>query len=209
MLALTLVFSLPALLHAQVEIWSPDLVIVNSAQANLATNTIAIFGRNFGKQPPEVKLDAAILVVTSFSPTTIQANLPLGLPPGSYHLIVVAGRGSPRVGLLDVTIGNTGPEGPQGPQGAQGPQGVAGAVGPVGPVGPGGPKGSAGPSGPAGPQGARGIPGIQGQPGPAGPAGLAINPLQVALLKWAPYSGVTFTVGGCRWASPLTAPASG
>jgi hypothetical protein len=161
MLALTLVFSLPAVLHAQVEIWSPNLVIVNSAQANLSTNTIAIFGRNFGKQPPEVKLDAAILVVTSFSPTTIQANLPVGLPPGSYHLIVVAGRGSPRVGLLDVTIGSTGPEGPQGPQRAQGPQGPQGVAGAVGPVGPGGPNGSPGPSGPAGPQGHGGFQGLK------------------------------------------------
>jgi hypothetical protein len=165
MLALTLVFSWPAFLHAQVDIWSPDLVIINSAQANLSTNTIAISGRNFGKQPPEVMLDAATLVVTSFSPTSIQANLPLGLPPGSYHLIVVAGRGFQRLGSLDVTIGNTGLEGPQGPQGPPGVQG------------------------PQGPQG------VAGAAGPVGPAGLAINPLQVALLKWAPYSGVTFSVG--------------
>lgn len=137
MLALTMVFSLPALLQAQVEFWSPGLVFIDSAQANLSTNTIAIFGKNFGKQPPEVKLDAAILVVTSFSPTTIKANLPVGLPPGSYHLMVVAGRGSPRVGLLDVTIGDTGPEGPQGPQGPQGAQGIPGAQGQPGPAGPG------------------------------------------------------------------------
>jgi hypothetical protein len=32
-------------------------------------------------------------------------------------------------------------------------------------------------------------------PGPAGSAGLAIDPLQVALLKWAPYSGVSLPVG--------------
>ena len=31
---------------------------------------------------------------------------------------------------------------------------------------------------------------------PAGPAGPAINPLQVGLLKWATYSGVSFQVEG-------------
>jgi hypothetical protein len=51
-LALALVFSLPAFLHAEFDIWSPDLVIINSERANLSTNTIAIFGRNFGNQPP-------------------------------------------------------------------------------------------------------------------------------------------------------------
>ncbi len=204
MLALMLVFCLPAFLHAELDIWSPDFVIINSAQANLLTNTIAISGRNFGNQQPVVNLDATSLVVTSFSPTAIQANLPAGLAPGSYHLVVGSGREFPRFGLLDVTIGSVGPGGPQGPagpagpqgsqgpQGSPGPQGVAGSAGPVGPAGAQGPPG---PSGPPGPQGAKGIPGAQGPPGSAGPAGLAINPLQVALLKWAPYSGVTFPVG--------------
>ena len=164
MLVLMLVFSLPTLLHAEPDIWSPDSLIIDRAQANLSTNTIAIFGRNFGNQQPAVNLDATPLAVASFSPTDITANLPAGLGPGSYHLTVVAGVVFPRIGLLDITIGNVGPQGPAGSPGPQGPQG---------------------PKGPAGPQGVAGV---------AGPARLAINPLQVALLKWAPYSGVTFPV---------------
>jgi hypothetical protein len=163
-LVLMLVFSLPMLLAAEFDIWSPDFVTIDSAHPNLATNTIAISGRNFGNQQPVVNLGATSLVVTSFSPTAITANLPAGLGPGSYHLAVVARGVFPRVGLLDLTIGNIGPQGPAGPPGPQGPQG------------------------PQGPTGRQGVPGF------ARPAGLAINPLQVALLKWAPYSGVTFPV---------------
>jgi hypothetical protein len=164
MLVLMLLFSLPTLLHAEIDIWSPDFVMIGSAQANLSTNTIAISGRNLGNQQPVVNLDATPLAVTSFSPTAIKANLPAGLAPGSYHLMVVAGGVSQRFALLDVTIGNVGPQGPAGSPGPQGPQG---------------------PQGPAG---------LQGVAGAIGSAGLAINPLQVALLKWAPYSDVTFPV---------------
>jgi IPT/TIG domain len=163
-LVLMLVFSLPTLLNAEFSVWSPDFVTIDSAHPNLSTNTIAISGRNFGNQQPVVNLGATSLVVTSFSPTAITANLPAGLAPGSYHLTVVAGGVFPRVGFLDLTVGNVGPQGPAGHPGPQGPQG------------------------PQGPTGRQGVPGF------ARPAGLAINPLQVALLKWAPYSGVTFPV---------------
>ena len=166
MLVLTLVFCFPALLRAEPDIRSPDSVVINSAQADLLANTIAISGRDFGDLLPVVNLGATALEVTSFSPTTIKANLPEELPPGSYHLLVLAGGVSKRSGSLDVTVGNTGPQG------------------------------ALGPAGPAGPQGPQGPPGPQGAPAPAGPAGLAINPLQVGLLKWAPYSSVSFQVGG-------------
>jgi YVTN family beta-propeller protein len=63
---------------------------------------------------------------------------------------------------------------------------TVGDTGPQGPLGPVGPAGSPGPQGPPGPQGV---------PAP-GSAGLAINRLQVALLKWAPYSGLSFQVEG-------------
>jgi hypothetical protein len=158
MLALALVFTLPSFLHAEFDVWSPEPVFINSAQVNLSTNTITVLGNDFGKQKPEIKLNAVSLVVKSFSPIAIQANLPVGLPSGSYHLVVVVGRVPPRFGTLDVTIGNTGPQGAQGPQGVQGPQGAQGVAGDVGPAGPVGPRGSTGSSGPAGPQGAQGIP---------------------------------------------------
>src|ERR1700675_513820 len=162
MLALMLMFCFPALLEAE----PPDSVVINNARADLLTKTIAISGRNFGDLPPVVNLGATSLEITSFTPTTIVANLPEDLPSGSYRLVVFAGGGSPRFGSLDVTVGDTGPQG------------------------------LLGPAGPAGPQGRQGPPGLQGVPGPAGPAGSAINPLQVALLKWAPYSGVSFQVEG-------------
>jgi hypothetical protein len=168
MLALTLVLAYPAFLHAQFHVYSPDLVTINSAQVNLSTHTIAISGTNFGNQLPEVSLDATSLVVTAFGPAKIQANLPVSLVPGSYRLVVTAGGGLARFGLMDVTVGAVGLQGPQGPQG---PPGMQGRVGPQGPAGVAGPAASAGPS------------------------NLAINPSQVALLKWAPYSGLTFPVG--------------
>jgi hypothetical protein len=161
LLALTLVLAYPATLQAE----SPDLVTINSAQVNLSTNTIAIIGSNFGNQLPEVSLDATSLVVTVFGPAKIQANLPVGLVPGSYRLVVTAGGVPPRFGSMDVTVGAVGPQGAPGPPG---PPGLPGRTGPQGPA---------------------------GVAGPAGSGGLAINPLQVALLKWASYSGLTFPVG--------------
>ena len=91
LLVLTLVFCFPALLPAELAIWSPDSVVIDSAQADLLANTIAISGRNFGDLPPVVNLGATSLAVTSFSPTTLKTNLPADLSPGSYHLVVFAG----------------------------------------------------------------------------------------------------------------------
>jgi integrase len=92
--------------------------LAGSLLADLSGHTIAISGTNFGSTQPTVNLDAMQLAVTSFSPTAIQATLPAGLGPGSYHLVVSNFSTSPpRIGLLDVTIGNAGPAGPQDPQG--------------------------------------------------------------------------------------------
>jgi hypothetical protein len=200
MLALLLLFSSQTLMHAQLATASANHQVVTvSAQVNLSVtpNTIAISGHNFGTSKPTVTLDAMTLAVTSFSQTSINATLPISLPPGSYVLTVVSGNGTPASGL-DVTIGTQGPVGPQGPQGpsgaagpvgqtgptgaqgpagpvgqagAQGPQGLTGATGAVGPLGPQGPQGIAGPTGPIGPQGATGAVGPVGPIGPTGPQG--------------------------------------
>jgi hypothetical protein len=74
-LALTLAFAFPALLHAQ------SVLIINSAQADFSAHTIAISGINFGSTQPTVNLDAMQLAVTAFSPTAIKATLPAGLAP--------------------------------------------------------------------------------------------------------------------------------
>jgi hypothetical protein len=163
---LTLVFCFPALLEAEPDSWSPDSVVINSAQPDLLAKTIAISGRNFGDLLPVVNLGATALEVTSSSPTAIKAKLPADLPSGSYRLVISAAGGSSRFGSLDVTIGDTGPQGPLGPVG------------------------------PAGTPGLQGPPGPQGVPAPAGLAGPVNNPLQVGLLKWAPYSGLSFQVEG-------------
>jgi hypothetical protein len=179
MLALLLLFSSQALIHAQLATSSSShQVVIVSAQVNLLVtpNTIAISGQNFGTSKPTVTLDAMTLAVTSFSQTSIQATLPISLPPGSYVLTVVSGNGTPGSGLVDVTIGTQGPVGPQGPQGPQGPKGDTGATGPQGPqgntglTGAPGPQGPQGPTGPQGPKGDTGATGAQGPQGPPGPA---------------------------------------
>jgi hypothetical protein len=143
------------------------------APAVVRPNTIAISGQNFGASKPTVTLDAMKLAVTSFSQTSINATLPISLPPGSYVLTVVSGNGKPASGL-DVTIGTQGPGGPQGPQG---PPGSTGATGPQGPLrnpgatGPQGPPGNLGATGPQGPPGNTGLTGSTGPQGPQGPAG--------------------------------------
>src|SRR6202035_1318372 len=163
----SLMFFFSGPLRAEPEITSSDTVTINSAHVDLLANTIALSGKNFGQHPPTVNLQENSLEVTSFDETTIKANLPTDLAPGSYHLVVIANGVSPRSGSLDITVGNAGP------------------AGPVGPTGPPGPRG---PQGPPGPHGASES--VNGLVGPT------INPLQVALLKWVPYSGVTFRVGG-------------
>jgi hypothetical protein len=77
-----------------------------SAIAHYPDQTITIGGGGFGNTVPLVTLDNAQLVVTSHTPTSIEANLPVDLSAGSYHLSVRTGSGS---GLLDMTLGEVGP----------------------------------------------------------------------------------------------------
>src|SRR5262249_40295399 len=58
------------------------------AVANFTDGTIAITGAGFGVPSPLVTLDNTQLLVTSHTATTIDANLPPTVTPGSYHLIV-------------------------------------------------------------------------------------------------------------------------
>jgi len=179
MLALLLLFSSQALMHAQLATSSSShQVVIVSAQINLSVtpNTIAISGQNFGTSKPTVTLDAMTLAVTSFSQTSIQATLPISIPPGSYVLTVVSGNGTPGSGLVDVTIGTQGPVGPQGPQGPQGNTGATGPQGPQGTTGLTGATGPQGPQGPTGPQGPQGNTGATGAQGPQGPPGPAATP---------------------------------
>jgi hypothetical protein len=77
--------------------YSECFLAINSAQADFSAHTLAISGVNFGSTQPTVTLDAMQLAVTAFSPTAINATLPTGLVPGSYHLVVNASSGPPRL----------------------------------------------------------------------------------------------------------------
>src|SRR5450432_1446758 len=78
------------------------VVTIVSAVPHYPEQTLTINGGGFGNGVPFVTLDNMQLFVTSHTPTTIEANLPVDLAAGSYHLSVRTGAGS---GLLDVTLG--------------------------------------------------------------------------------------------------------
>ena len=97
------------------------------------------------------------------------------------------------VAIVNFPVGPAGPQGPAGPTGPQGATGPAGPTGSQGPTGATGAQGVQGPKGDTGAtggigatgaQGAKGNKGDAGPQGPQGPAGPAINPLQIAILRW-------------------------
>jgi hypothetical protein len=142
---------------------------VQSAVVNAAANQIKIAGTSLSPATgsPVVKLDGAQLTLVLYSSTSILADLPTGLGPGTYKLTVATS--SATVGMFDVAVGAIGPQGPAGPAGPAGAQGPPGGTGAQGPAGPAGAQGPVGPAGPAGPAGA------QGPAGPAGPPGAPLT----------------------------------
>ncbi len=122
-------------------VWAASKPSITSAVANFQTNQITITGVNFGTASPYVTLDGLAASVVTYTPTTVVADLPNGIAPGSY-VLTLQNKTDNLVATFDATLGTTGPQGaqgPQGPQGAtgqQGPQGAAGATGPQGPQGP-------------------------------------------------------------------------
>jgi hypothetical protein len=111
--------------------------VVRSAIINSTTKQITIAGTSLlpASGSPVVYLDGELLTLVSSSGTQIVADLPTGLPAGSFRLIV-------GTGVFDVTNGAVGPAGAQGPAGATGPAGPQGPAGSAGPTGPQGPSGS-------------------------------------------------------------------
>jgi len=113
---------------------------LTSAEADAAVTTIFIGGAGFGvAATPVVQLGGMALKVDSFAPTAIVAELPSGLPAGSYSLWVqtFANGSSPNGAwtFMTAAIGAVGPRGPKGDTGPQGPKGDTGAQGPIGPQG--------------------------------------------------------------------------
>lgn len=86
---------------------------------------------------PQVQLDAALLSVVSYAPTSVVASLGASYAPGTHPVWLKIVSGKTTIWLASyVTFGAVGPQGPAGPAG------VAGAQGPAGPHGPAGPAGS-------------------------------------------------------------------
>jgi hypothetical protein len=134
-------------------------------------------------------LDNVQLTITASTPTSLTANLPASLPPGSYELFVSSSGNvsdSGHTAELDVTIGTTGPQGATGATGAtgapgangiNGAPGATGATGSPGANGMNGAPGATGATGSQGPTGAQGPQGPTGATGPAGGGGAAIIPV--------------------------------
>jgi hypothetical protein len=168
----------------------PGPPVVTQAVPDLQSNppSLLVLGRNFGARPalwlggPEGQLERLNLL--SATETSVLARLPV-TGPGTYLLVVSAGRGQGRRHVsVDVAIGAAGAQGPPGPQGDPGEKGekgdkvevtvqsLQGEPGPPGPPGAVGPPGLTGPAGPPGSPGSPGERGAPGEPGPQGPAGL-------------------------------------
>lgn len=133
---------------------------IQKVESDANATHVFIHGVNFGTAKPEVTLGASHLVVDSYSPTDIVAELTASFTPGSYPMVVKAffsGVGVPAV--MAVTLGAAGLKGDPGPKGDQGIQG------------PKGDPGSKGDQGIQGIQGAQGDPGPKGDQGNVGPAG--------------------------------------
>jgi hypothetical protein len=155
---------------------APARPAITGAAADDSLDQLVIAGANFSASlPPTVKLGGVAIPVLTASDTQIVVELPAGIEPATYQLIVIRSSvPSLASDPFEVTLGAVGPPGPRGPAGPAGQAGTPGATGPAGPAGlpgPAGPTGSAGPLGPPGPQGAPGAVGPAGPQGPAGPAG--------------------------------------
>jgi len=181
-IALVIVLSaltvIPATVFAKSDWVEPSVFthtpVITHTEVDYTTMAICVYGSDFGTKKPILKLGEDQLVLLSWAPGKIVAQLPLDIVPGSYKLTLFSlfhHHHNYLEASLSVTIGAEGPPGepgPQGPAGLTGPPGQQGAVGPQGPVGPIGPQGTTGLAGPPGPEGPEGP---QGPPGPAGTGG--------------------------------------
>jgi hypothetical protein len=108
-----------------------DGLVVKGASAD--GDILTIRGIGFGTAAPHVALAGVPLVVISSDGDEIAAQLPAGIPPGSYLLVVARNPARTPYYLFDVTLGAAGPQGEPGPAGDRGPQGPPGPPGPPGP----------------------------------------------------------------------------
>ena len=153
----------------------PAQLVILSATANRANETLTIRGLNFGRHAPLVLCELHYMTVIGATESEVVVLLPAALPDGTYLLSVVRGWSTHERDVFHMAVQTptiiTGPEGPAGPVGAPGPQGEPGVAGPPGPTGATGPVGPQGPAGPNGPQGSTGATGAQGDAGAQGAVG--------------------------------------
>jgi hypothetical protein len=170
----------------------PKQLVITSAAADRASNTVTFKGRNFGGRKAAVFCETTEMRVLSGTDEELVASFPASSLNGTFLFTVLKGNSANERDVFYVTTsagaattgpqgpqgvpGPVGPVGPQGPQGATGPQGPAGPAGAQGPQGPKGDTGAAGAAGPAGPQGPEGPQGAPGDYGPEGPQGAQGEP---------------------------------
>ena len=118
--------------------------VITKAVADLtdpAMPRITIEGVGFGTTPQvDIGFDLGTLLTLTLvgapMDTLIVADLPVTIASGTYLLVVEAGQGQNKTGVIDVTIGAVGPTGANGAAGADGVDGATGATGSPGPPGP-------------------------------------------------------------------------
>ncbi len=145
--------------------------VITHAEIDYSTMTIYVYGSDFGTRKPIMKLGDTQLVLLSWQPDWVSAQLPSDIVPGSYNLtLFCTSRHHHRTTEASLSVAIEG-DSQQGGPGAPGPMGLTGPAGPQGPAGPAGPIGLTGPAGPQGPAGLQGPIGLTGPDGPQGPAG--------------------------------------
>lgn len=89
---LSAVLAMPVSGHALGGMAPPVSPLVLSV-TDVEDGTLVISGRHFGDAPPTVRLADDVLVVKSASVDRIVADLPAGIRPATYRLIITAQTG--------------------------------------------------------------------------------------------------------------------
>ncbi len=87
-----------------------SMTFITKVELDVTSPMITIHGQNFGATPTvtigdEMGMFSSLLDIMPIDDTLIEANLPAGLPPGSYMLVVAAGPGATTTGIFDITLG--------------------------------------------------------------------------------------------------------
>ena len=110
----------------------PAQLVILSATANRANETLTIRGLNFGRHAPLVLCELHYMTVIGATESEVVVLLPAALPDGTYLLSVVRGWSTHERDVFHMAVQTptiiTGPEGPAGPVGAPGPQGEPGEM---------------------------------------------------------------------------------